>query len=240
MRENKFIKTVSPYVMAFLSAIMAGVCISFGGAAYLASSSKEVGALFFVVGLFMVLFFDFNLYTGRICFALDKKPKYIINLILIWLGNFAGAVLSGLLLSLTRLDSLQQKCLELVNAKLNDSLISLFVLGILCNMLIFVAVYGFKNGDSSLKKGLALFFGVSVFVLCGFEHCVADMFYFTFANAWSWHALLCIFIIALGNTVGGLLMASVIKIRDVIKNKQSVAAEIPPQKPQNDSENTEK
>ena len=212
--KNEKLKTIIPYMKEWLSAIMAGVCISLGGIAYLASSSKEIGALFFVVGLFMVLFFDFNLFTGRICFALDKKPKYIINLIFIWLGNLVGALLTGYLFSLTRLNSLQEKCLTLVNTKLNDTLLSLFILGIACNILIYVAVYGFKHGDSGLKKCLSLFFGVAIFVLCGFEHCVADMFYFSFANAWSGQTLLCLTIITLGNIVGGLLMAIIIKVKN--------------------------
>lgn len=220
--KNEKIKAIVPYIGEFLSATMAGVCISLGGLAYLASSSKEIGSLFFVVGLFMVLFFDFNLFTGRICFALDKKPKYIINLVLIWLGNLVGALLIGYLFSLTRLTTFQEKCLTLANTKLNDSLLSLFILGIACNMLIFVAVYGFKHGDSGLKKCLSLFFGVAIFVLCEFEHCVADMFYFTFANAWSGQAFLCLTIITLGNIVGGLLMAVIIKI----KNRKTQASSI--------------
>lgn len=56
---------------------------------------------------------------------------------------------------------------------------SLFILGIFCNLLIFVAVDGFKENPHEIGKYLSLFFGVSVFIICGFEHCVADMFYFS-------------------------------------------------------------
>ncbi|MCM1441307.1 MAG: formate/nitrite transporter family protein, partial [Roseburia sp.] len=84
--------------------------------------------------------------------------------------------------------------------------LSLFILGVLCNILIFIAVDGFKNNPHELGKYLSLFFGVTVFILCGFEHCVADMFYFTAAGAWSADALVRLLVITLGNAVGGVLL----------------------------------
>ncbi len=221
--NSTILKTIYFYILELCSGIMAGVSISLGGLAYLCCTSKVVGSLFFVVGLFIVLFFDFNLFTGRICFALDKKPNYIINLVLIWLGNFAGAAITSLLLLCTRLEVLQFECSKIVNIKLNDSLISLLLLAIACNMLIFVAVYGFKRGENLLTKGLALFFGVAVFVLCGFEHCVADMFYFTFANAWNIQSFAAILVITGGNIFGGLFMAGVVKLKDKISTTRQTS-----------------
>lgn len=220
MNNSKFYTTIKPYFLEFLSAIMAGICISIGCVAYLSAQNHVIGSLFFTVGLFLVLIFDFSLFTGRIGFALDKKPKYIINLILIWLGNFCGALLSGFALSATRLNSLQEKCVQMCQTKLTDSLFSLFVLGIFCNILIFVAVYGFKKNDKPLIKFLSLIFGVSVFVLCGFEHCVADMFYFAFARIFSGQQILALFIITLGNITGGLFMGLIIKLKDYLKNQK--------------------
>ena len=128
----------------FLFAIMAGISISFGGIAFLSSGNKIVGALFFTIVLFMVLVFKFNLFTGKVCYSLDNKPSYILRLIVIWIGNFVGAALMGLLLQATRLVSLQEACSAIVNTKLSDSLLSLFFLGFLCNVLIYLAVHGFN------------------------------------------------------------------------------------------------
>ena len=208
------------YARDFLLAIVAGVCISVGCMAYLASNNKIVGSLFFTVGLFSILVFNLNLYTGKIGTALDRKPSYIINFIIIWLGNLAGAVITGYVLQLTRLTSLQEACTTLANTKLNDSLHSLFVLGIFCNMLIFLATYGWAKFENHIVKTLALFFGVSVFVLCGFEHCVADMFYFTFANAWSGKTILCLLLITLSNTAGGLLPPATMKLCRFLNSKR--------------------
>lgn len=203
----------------YLFGIMAGISISMGGIAFLSSGNKIVGALFFTIGLFMVLVFKFNLFTGKVCYALDNKPNYILRLIVIWLGNFTGAVLIGAVLSLTRLNSLQEACVALANIKLNDSVISLFILGVFCNMLIYLAVHGFNNFENPFFKVLALFFGVSVFVLCGFEHCVADMFYFAFASSWSWAMLGRLLIITLGNIVGGLLIPAIVKLYRFLDGK---------------------
>ena len=203
----------------FLLAMLAGISISIGCIAFLASNDKIVGSLFFVIGLFIILNFNFNLFTGKVCYALDNKPSYIAKLAIIWIGNFAGASLSALLVSATRLSSLLAAAQTIVDAKLNDTILSVFLLGILCNMLIFLAVHGYKYFDNIIAKTLALFFGVSVFVLCGFEHCVADMFYFVFAGAWSWKMLGYLLMITLGNCVGGLLLPCAIKLSNTLSNK---------------------
>ena len=198
MTKEKWIDILKTFVFA----VLAGVSISIGCIANLASSSAVIGAIFFCVGLFTILIFDFNLFTGKLCYTFDNKPKYLLKLLLILAGNFVGANITGLLLNLTRLVSLKEKCIVLVDAKLGDNLLSLFILGVLCNILIYIAVEGFKS-ENNVIKFLSLIFGVSVFVLCGFEHCVADMFYFAFAMNYSGQMFLSLFIIILGNFVGG-------------------------------------
>ena len=64
----------------------------------------------------------------------------------------------------------------------------------------------FKNNPHELGKYLSLFFGVMVFILSGTEHCVADMFYFWMAGAWSGQAVVRLLVITLGNAVGGVLL----------------------------------
>jgi formate/nitrite transporter FocA (FNT family) len=73
-------------------------------------------------------------------------------------------------------------------------------------LLIFIAVDGFKNNPHDFGKYLSLFFAVMVFILCGFEHCVANMFYLSVAHLWSGKALLFILVNTLGNAVGGWLI----------------------------------
>ncbi|MFQ9410213.1 MAG: formate/nitrite transporter family protein [Evtepia gabavorous] len=67
----------------------------------------------------------------------------------------------------------------LVEGKMGATYLGLFVLGILCNICIFIAVNGYANNPHQVGKYLALFLGVSVFILCGTEHSVADMYYWS-------------------------------------------------------------
>ena len=205
--------------------------VDFGGGVALAATSRVAGALFFTVGLFMVCVFSLNLFTGKVGFALDKKPSYIANLVVIWIGNLLGAMGVGYLLRCTRFTNNLVPVAEAVSSgKINDSFLSIFILAIFCNILIFLAVYGFNKFESPLFKALALFFGVSVFVLAGFEHCVANMFYFSIANAWGGDAIVCILATTLGNIVGGLLLPICFKISDKLKTKVDEAKA--PEQPQ--------
>lgn len=203
-----------------LFGILAGASISLGCIANLSSGSKIAGALFFVIGLYLVLVFNFNLFTGKVCYSLEQKPSYIAKLALIWLGNLCGAIIMAELVKLTRISTLQATNEAIVNAKLGDNFLSLFVLGIFCNALIYVAVHGFNNFDNPLKQTLALFFGVSVFVLCGFEHCVADMFYFAFAGSYTFDTLLRLLVITAGNVVGGLALPTIFLLTNKPKREK--------------------
>ncbi len=188
----------------FISAIFAGICISTGAAIFLSLDNKIVGSFLFAIGLFLVLTFSLNLFTGKICYALDNKPSYIIDIILIWLGNLVGCLFMAAILGQTRIAGLSEKALNLCNVKLADSYISLFILGVFCNFFIYIAVEGFKNNSHEVGKYLGVIFGVMGFILCGTEHCVADMFYICFAGAWSADMFLRLIIITLGNVVGGI------------------------------------
>lgn len=190
----------------FISAVLAGMCIAIGGCAFLSLDSKILGALFFTVGLFTICTFGFDLFTGKVCYVPNNGKSYAAYLPVIWLGNLLGAWLTAQLFLLTRIAPIAEKAAAMCEVKLGDSLPSIFILSIFCNLLIYIAVDGFKNNPHELGKYLSLFFGVMVFILCGFEHCVANMFYISAAGMWSAHAVLMIIVNTLGNCVGGLLI----------------------------------
>lgn len=199
----------------FVLAMLAGASIAIGGTAFLSLDNKIAGALFFCVGLFMVCSFGLNLFTGKVCYFPGKPPAYLGWLALVWVGNLVGAELVALCVRCTRTGpALAEKAAALCAVKTEDSLISLFLLGVLCNVLIFVAVESYRACPHELGKYLGLVFGVSVFILCGFEHCVADMYYFALAGWWSGRTLLCLLVITLGNGVGGILLPLCFRTRD--------------------------
>jgi formate/nitrite transporter FocA (FNT family) len=108
----------------------------------------------------------------------------------------------------TRVAGIAETAKTMCQTKLNDNLFSLFLLGIFCGMLMFIAV----DGYAKTKNPIILFLGVGTFILCGFEHCIADMFYFSIAGMWSPLAFVDILMITLGNSIGGMLIPAIKKI----------------------------
>lgn len=193
-------------IKTFAYSIIGGGSIAIGGAAFLSVESKVVGALFFVVGLFVICTMGFSLFTGKVCYVFENDAGYALDLLLIWLGNIIGAFIVGEALRATRIAGISEKAAAMCRMKLDDSLFSIFILAIFCNILIYVAVDGYRNNPHEIGKYIALFFGVTVFIICGFEHCVANMFYISLARMWSAEALIFILVNSLGNAVGGVLL----------------------------------
>lgn len=192
-------------------AILAGVMISIGGTIYLACESKLLGAFLFSIGLYAICSFGLNLYTGKIGYVIDNKPKYLIELLITLVGNLVGTVACGYLLFLTRIgDKLRATASIISEVKLNDNLLSIFILAIFCGIIMYLAVDLFKR-LSDFGKYMGIFMGITVFILAGFEHCVANMYYFSVANMWTWKTMLYVLVMILGNSVGSILLALGIK-----------------------------
>ncbi len=194
-------------VRTLVYGVLAGISISIGGTVFLSVENKVLGALFFTVGLFAVCTFGFNLYTGKVCYVFEKDKAYALDLPVMWLGNLIGTLVTVQLLMCTRLGvSLREKAAAVCEPKLTDDLLSIFILAVFCNVLIFIAVDGFNKNPHEIGKYLSLFFGVVVFILCGFEHCVANMFYFSMAGVWNLRTFGYLIIMTIGNGVGGVLI----------------------------------
>lgn len=194
------------WLKTFVGGILAGISIAIGGTVFLSLDNKVLGALFFTVGLFAVCTFGFNLYTGKVCYVFDNDREYALGLPVIWLGNLCGAFLTAAAERATRSGpALAEKAAALCSVKLGDGPVSIFLLSVFCNVLIWLAVEGFKNNPHPAGKYLSLFFGVAVFILCGFEHCVANMYYFSMAGMWRWKTLGWVLVMTAGNSVGGVI-----------------------------------
>lgn len=204
-------------------AILAGICIALGGTVFLRlvgtfPGANVVGALLFTVGLFTIVVKGFHLYTGKICYAFDNPPDYLAFCGLVWLGNLIGTCFIAVLERCTAIGGaggISVVAQNLVNAKMAQSYLSLFILGLLCNIFIYIAVNIYAKCQHEVGKYLALFLGVASFILCGTEHSVADMYYWAVSGilfAKPLESLICLIIITLGNGVGGVLMPLLEKI----------------------------
>lgn len=185
-----------------IKSFLAGICISIGCIVNLSCDNKYIGAILFAVGLYSICVCNFNLFTGKICY-LDN----ITDLIRIWIWNYIGSIAIALICIPTKLFNLSEKASTMCLNKLSETPLEIFILGILCNVLIYFAVEGYKN-----KQPILLIFSVAVFILCGFEHCVANMFYFSLATLSHLSIISTIlqmefiFVNTLGNTIGGICM----------------------------------
>lgn len=210
MKKNEKKKSnelVTNSLKILLRAILSGIMISVGGTIFLMLNRSELGAFLFGIGLFMVVVNGYNLYTGKIGYLIDNKINYLWELFLTLIGNLIGTISCGYLLLVTRFgDKLNETAKIVTDAKLNDNLLSIFVLSMFCGMLMFLAVDLYKKLND-VGKFFAVFLCVTVFIICGFEHCVANMYYFSVANAWNFNTLLYLLIMILGNSVGGILIA---------------------------------
>lgn len=190
-----------------VKSIVAGVMIGIGGTIYLSVENKVVGSILFAIGLFAIVVYGFNLYTGKIGYLVTNfNFKYIKELIITLMGNFIGTLFVGFILRYTRIYSLiSEKAKTLVDIKLDDTIISILILSFFCGILMYFAVNSYKE-LKDVGRYIAVFLGVIVFILCGFEHCVANMYYFSVSSSWCLNGFLYLLIMILGNSLGGMLI----------------------------------
>lgn len=201
------------YWETLLKAFLAGTAIGIGGTVYLSVENKLLGAFLFAIGLFIIFSFGFNLYTGKIGYLIGSPPSYLIDLAFIWLGNLLGTYFVGMTLRMTRaLEKLSQTARGLCETKLADSPLSIVVLAFFCGLLMYIAAENYRSGKSPLQQHLAVFLPVMVFILSGFEHCVANMYYFSVAGMWGPKAFGYMGLMTLGNSLGAFLIPVVQKL----------------------------
>ncbi len=201
------INKIKKYSDYLIKGIYAGIMISVAGMIYLSLSNHVIGAFLFSIGLLVICMYGMNLYTGKIGYVLINKIDYIYELIFTLLGNFIGTFLSAKVLLLTRFSNVSEVASKIVSLKLNDNLLSIFILSMFCGILMYIAVNNYKKLNTDIGKYGCIFLCVMTFILCGFEHCVANMFYFSISSVWNLKSLCYMLMMMLGNSVGSILIA---------------------------------
>lgn len=228
-------KTMLSAFKMVLLGIYAGLFISFAGIASTTASStiapasvaKLVGAVVFPAGMAMVLIAGSELFTGNNLIVISvlegrvRLYKMLKNWFFVYLGNFIGALIVSLLVTFGHTPDLFNG--ELANAivragasRTSLSFCDSFIRGILCNILVCIAVWMAVAAKQVPGKLLVSFWPVMLFVLCGFEHSVADMYFclcalFTSheyniaADTLTWSGFIThnLIPVTLGNIVGG-------------------------------------
>lgn len=227
--------------------IFAGIFIALGGfsAAVFSHSIENVGVskfaagVIFPAGLMMVLICGGELFTGNALMVIslyEKKIRFtqmIRNWIIVYFGNFIGAFLIAFLIfNSSILDinagNLGAYAIKTAVNKGSMSFITAFSSGILCNILVCIAVWGAFSAKDIAGKILIIWFPIMAFVVSGFEHSVANMYYFSIgmlaksnstfvelskagekiSNLDLKHIILNLIPVTLGNIVGGSLIVA--------------------------------
>lgn len=193
----------------FSDGIIAGILISIGGTVYLSCENKAVGAVLFAVALLCICMLGYNLFTGKICYIPEKHDKEAFSQ-LFWglLGNLIGTVVCGygVRYAISAVGEAAQKACDTRLAV--QAFPQTLIRAIFCGILIYLAVEIYKKH----KSIAGIVFCIPVFILSGFEHSIADMFYFAASGIVSLKAFGFIWTVILGNTVGGMLLPFLTKI----------------------------
>ena len=197
--------------------ILAGFAISFGGWLALrtnaALGNNILGSFIFSLGLILICNFDYYLFTGKVCYLVvdetDTFKNKLINLVIGIIGNFIGCIVVGLVIRFIfhKPDTpnlLFASLNNTVETKLNYPWYTMIILGIFCGFFIYFAVEGFKKIENPIGKYVVLILCIGAFIICGFEHCVANMFYYALNGTFTLKMVLATIYCIIGNSIGGL------------------------------------
>ncbi len=195
------------YLVTLKKALLAGMFVGIGCTTYLCVENKIVGAFLFGLGLFTIIILGLSLFTGKIGYLSKDTYKEIA---VIYVGNFIGIRLIAFLMKQTRIgDTLVERATQLADVKMQDSYISLFILGIFCGVMMYNA-FALYNKQPNILGTIAIFLCIAVFILCGFEHCIADMYYFGISKSIDTY-IVRLLVITTGNAVGAIALRHLTK-----------------------------
>lgn len=191
------VKARLPLLSMIMLGILAGAFIALGAMFFVTVTSdpnmsfgwsRLVGGIVFSSGLIMVTIAGAELFTGNNLIVMawaDKKigaSEVLKNWLIVCWSNFIGAILIATLLFMARHHDMNKGAvgelyLKIAEAKCSISFEKAYFSGILCNILVCLAVWMAQAGRSVWDKVIVIVFPVAAFVAAGFEHSIANMFY---------------------------------------------------------------
>lgn len=188
--------TMKP-LTCFLLAIMAGAFIALGAMFYVTflgdatlpfGIQRVLGGMCFCLGLVLVLCCGAELFTGNALMVTALASKRISvgamvkNWLIVWVGNLCGALIVVLIVYMAHVQDMNggnvgTVMISTAVSKVTPDWITLFFKGILCNLLVCLAVWIGFSAKTVVDKVIGILLPITAFVACGFEHCVANMFF---------------------------------------------------------------
>ena len=192
----------------FISGVCAGLMIAIGGTVFLSCDNNYVGAALFSVALFCICTKGYSLFTGKIGFIPESHTKEDLSVLFLGLlGNAVSTVLLGLAVSYA-LPAAGAAAAAICEAKLSQEAFQTFIRAFFCGVLMYLAVSIYREKNSAL----GIFLCIPTFILSGFEHSIANMFYFGVSGVLNLESALYILIVLLGNAAGGTVLPFLNKI----------------------------
>lgn len=192
-----------------MSSIVAGGLIAIGAIVNL-QIGDVIGAILFSFGLLMIVMQGLELFTGKVGYALDGGIRWQ-KLAVMLLGNAYGVIITASVLSFTPLGvALAPAATTIIASRISAGLLANVILGIGCGVCVYLAVDNWANTHDWMDVMLP----VGVFVICGFGHCIADMFYAVLSNA-GLEGWLTVLATGIGNVLGSWIIPIVNKQKDL-------------------------
>ena len=211
--------------MKLIKELLAGIFIGIGGTIFLAIENKIIGALFFSFALLSVLNFKVILYTGRIGYFFDYSGKEKLSLLHVLLLNCLGTFIVALIVFLMGNNTINERILTVDIGKFTLEWYQVLFRSIMCGIMMVIAVEGFKRFDNFLMKNLIVILSIAIFVISGFEHSIANMYYYFLGllNGFTFYFkdVLLLLLTVLGNRIGSIGLYLLLKLGDKTKEEKA-------------------
>ena len=191
------------------SSIVSGILIGIGTFANVICENRYVGAALFSFALLIIIQNGLKLYTGQIGYIFDDKVK-VGDLVTIFINNLVGVGISSILILPTLSKNGIERFFLIASQKMGKGFIEIFLCGIFCGVLIYLAVY--------CKKTIITIMCIMIFILCGYEHCIA-LCPFYLCNP-SISNTMKFLLVILGNSIGAIAINSLMKERNNVNNNK--------------------
>ena len=207
------------FIAEILNGFLAILSVGIGCIVFLSCDNVYVGAILFSVALLTVCIMKFSLFTGKIGYIVENFNKeHMLLCVACLIGNVLGSLLLGTIAKIG-MPLLELKASALVATKLTQTPIQTIIRAFLCGVIIHVAVHMYNHKDS--LAGIIL--GIPTFILSGFEHSIADMFYMVLASSFTLESALFIFFVLIGNSLGGIITPLIEKLVQKLHPKEHQA-----------------
>lgn len=193
-------KTSMGFKQSFMLSIMAGAFISMGAMFFLLvvgdtglpfAVQRVLGGCLFSLGLLLVVVCGSELFTGNTMIVMSAASMRITwgavlkNWVVVFCGNFVGALIMVCFVYLANFQGMNggavgSTIVSVAAGKMTPDWLTLFAKGVMCNFLVCLAVWISYGAKTVADKMLGIMLPIAAFVACGFEHCVANMFFLPF------------------------------------------------------------